>query len=44
MEKDDEPTIVHVKEVLHNPVSRHVIVPVPVLRLYPLSHDWVAVA
>ena len=39
MKTDGLPTIVHVYDVLQDPVSRHVIVPVPVLRLYPMSHD-----
>ena len=38
-ENDDEPTMEHVYDVLHDPVSRHVIVPVPALRVYPVSHD-----
>ena len=36
---NDEPTIEHVKDALHDPVSRHVIVPEPGLRLYPASQD-----
>ena len=41
---DNEPTIVHVYDVLHDPLASHVIEPSPVLRLYPVLHDWVAVA